>query len=78
MALHSLGKTAEARDAFYRGRKWSEDHPQTAYMLRWKNGSLHALTPGMVRRLEAEAAAMLGVTDGQVQAAAPSANVSNP
>lgn len=62
MALHQLGRAADARAAFDRGEKWSQAHLETTYLDRWKTGTIWHPTPGMVRRLRDEAAATLGIS----------------
>ncbi len=63
MAYQSLGKTSEARAAFDRGTEWSKGYLQEGYVIWWKEDNVPGLTPGTVRRLQAEAAAMLDAAD---------------
>ena len=65
MAYQSLGNTSEAHASFDRGTEWSKDYLQTAYVTWWKENTIRGPTPGTVRRLQAEAAAMLSAAENK-------------
>jgi len=71
MAYQSLGNQSKARAAFDRGTEWSKGYIQNAYDCRLNQHLLFSPTPGMIRRLQAEAAAMLGTAENKQLSAVP-------
>jgi tetratricopeptide (TPR) repeat protein len=68
MAHWQLGDKAKARVCFDRGREWFKGHEKECQEML-QRGTLAHPTPSMLKRLEAEAAALLGVTPSSVESA---------
>jgi hypothetical protein len=73
MALWQRGNRDEARATFHHGSDWLKGYEQSCQERKKQNITTFPI-PSMLRRLQSEAATLLGVMESETQAVSPNAD----